>query len=153
MGPRAAGVQIRLLGAGAFPPAERRRIARAVRAALGRLARRRAELCVVFVGDAEIRRLNRLHLGHDYATDVIAFPSGSPPPGSSGPRSALGDIVVSRDTARRQARELGHALRVELLTLAVHGALHLAGYDDLKPAAKRRMFARQDRIVRAALAG
>ena len=108
---------------------------------------------VAVVGDARMRSLNRRHLGHDYATDVLAFPSsfsygaGAPPPA---PASAdarlglhrasarmaagadaffLGDIVIASGVARRQARRAGHSERVELRVLALHGLLHLLGYD------------------------
>jgi probable rRNA maturation factor len=106
--------------------------------ALGARAGRPGELNLVFVDDKEIRRLNKRHLGHDYATDVIAFPFEAP---------LVGDVVVSVETARRQADELGHPLLDELLTLAAHGTLHLMGYDDHKPAEKAKMFRRQDAIV------
>jgi len=105
------------------------------------------------VGDREIRRLNKAHLNHDRATDVIAFPY-DPVPAGGGISQApppFGDIVVSVDRARAQAREMGHPLLREVMTLAVHGALHLAGYLDGRPAERARMFKRQDRIVRLIL--
>ena len=70
--------------------------------------------------DAELQRLNRTFLGHDYATDVLSFPSGS--------RSGfLGEIAISVDRAREQAREQGHAAADELKILMLHGVLHLLG--------------------------
>ena len=115
--------------------------------ALGREARKPGELCLIFVSDREIRRVNRRFLNHDYATDVIAF-RYEDHARVLGEDAPFGDIYVARGVARRQAREQGHSLLEELLTLSVHGALHLAGYDDKTPAARRRMFARQDRLVR-----
>ncbi|MBI4345547.1 MAG: rRNA maturation RNase YbeY, partial [Elusimicrobia bacterium] len=91
-----------------------------------------------------MRRINRDYLGHDYDTDVIAFPYG----GGRADDAPFGDVFVSVDQAKAQAKELGHSLLTEALTLAVHGTLHLAGYRDGRPADRRRMFARQDRLVR-----
>ena len=85
------------------------------------LARRRQFLCLV-ANDAELRRLNKRFLGHDYATDVLSFPSGAP----SGP---LGEIAISLDRAKAQAKELGHSTFDELCILALHGVLHLTGMD------------------------
>jgi rRNA maturation RNase YbeY len=76
----------------------------------------RDEVAVRIVSDAEMRRLNRAWKGKDRPTDVLAFETG--------------DIVVSIDTARRQAKDEGHSLRREIAHLAVHGALHLAGWRD-----------------------
>lgn len=82
-------------------------------------------LTLVITSDRRIRRLNRLWRGLDTATDVLSFPAGADP----GPERHLGDLVVSRDTAARQARQEGHALATELRVLALHGLLHLLGYD------------------------
>ena len=136
-----------VFGAGRLPPAQRRLIARAARAGLGRAARRRGELCVIFVSDREMRRINRQFLRHDYATDVLAFPYSAELPGRADD-APFGDVYIAWGVARRQAKEQSHPLLAEILTLAAHGALHLVGYDDRKPAGRRRMFAVQERIVR-----
>lgn len=68
-----------------------------------------------------MRSLNRQFRGKDHATDVLSFPSGE--------RGFLGDIVIAAGVAARQAREAGHALTTELRVLALHGLLHLLGYD------------------------
>ncbi|MBI5596284.1 MAG: rRNA maturation RNase YbeY [Elusimicrobia bacterium] len=123
-------------------------VAKGVRAALGPRARRPGELCVVFASDAQVRALNKRHLDRDRDTDVIAFPY----PKTSGQADApFGDVYVALGVARRQAKALGHALLKEAVTLAVHGTLHLVGYDDHAPADKRRMFKRQDRLVAGVL--
>jgi probable rRNA maturation factor len=80
---------------------------------------------VVITTDRRIRRLNRTWRGVDKATDVLSFPAGDDP----GPARHLGDLVISRETAARQARNEGHALATELRVLALHGLLHLLGYD------------------------
>src|SRR5581483_5875759 len=79
---------------------------------------------VAVVSDARVRALNRRYRGVDRVTDVLSFPADS----QTVPRF-LGDIVIARGVARRQAREAGHAERVELRVLALHGFLHLLGYD------------------------
>ncbi|MBI4423084.1 MAG: rRNA maturation RNase YbeY [Elusimicrobia bacterium] len=137
---------VRLFHASRLPRPARKPalLKRAVLAALGPAARREGELNLVFLRRAAMRRLNRSYLGHDDDTDVIAFPY---PKGGKG--SPFGDVFVSLDRARRQARDLGHPLLDEVLTLAIHGSLHLAGYRDHGPAERRRMFARQDRVLRA----
>lgn len=94
----------------------------------------RGEVTVALVGDRQIRSLNRRFRGLDRVTDVLAFPvngAGAAPdpwPLASGPRY-LGDIVIATDRARRQARAEGHSLTTELRVLALHGLLHLLGYD------------------------
>ena len=81
----------------------------------------RGEVTVGLVTDARVRTLNRRHRGVNKATDVLSFPAEEP--------DVLGDIVIATGLARRQARGAGHALAVELRVLALHGLLHLLGYD------------------------
>jgi probable rRNA maturation factor len=71
--------------------------------------------------DAELRRLNREFRKKDYATDVLSFPADA--------GNYIGDIAISVDRARAQAREFGHAIHIELRILMLHGVLHLLGYD------------------------
>jgi probable rRNA maturation factor len=77
------------------------------------------ELSIVLVGNPQIRRLNRLFLGRNRATDVIAFPISE---------RLLGEVYVSRDQARIQAARYKATCREELLRLVLHGFLHLLGY-------------------------
>jgi probable rRNA maturation factor len=84
-------------------------------------ARARGEVSVAFVSDARIRGLNRDYRGKGTATDVLSFPSDQP--------GFLGDIVIAAGVARRQARRAGHGVGVETRVLALHGLLHLLGYD------------------------
>jgi probable rRNA maturation factor len=116
-----------------------------------------AELSLLLVGDRAMRALNRRFRGIDRATDVLAFSQveerGAAPPN---PRAIarldgrpLGDVVISIDTALRQARELGIAPAERLRTLLIHGFLHLIGYDHERSAADaRRMFARERALAR-----
>jgi probable rRNA maturation factor len=100
---------------------------------LGKIAHRalevlglnKMELSIVLVSDPQIRRLNKLYRNKDKPTDVLSFPIGEKVNGWL----ILGDIVISVDTARRQAQELGHSLEEELKRLLVHGLVHLLGYD------------------------
>ena len=81
----------------------------------------RGEVCLALISDRRMRALNRQFRGKDYATDVLSFPSDE--------RGFLGDIVIAEGMAKRQAKEHGHSLKIEVQTLALHGLLHLLGYD------------------------
>jgi probable rRNA maturation factor len=83
----------------------------------------RGSVTVALVPDAQIRRLNRAYRNKDKATDVLSFPWGRANP------KYLGDIVIATGVAARQAREAKHSLQMELRVLALHGLLHLLGYD------------------------
>lgn len=115
---------------------DQRLLAAHLRKCLAALGRHRAEVSVSLVDDAEIRQLNKQFRGVDSVTDVLSFAmeEGESLPGM--PVELLGDIVVSLDTAERQAAELAsqqrlpdYLLRQEVWFLATHGLLHLLGYD------------------------
>lgn len=95
-------------------------------------------LSVAVVGDSEIALLHERFLGLRGPTDVLAFPlaKGS---GTPGAESVFGEVVVSADTAAREAARRGLRPERELALYAIHGALHLVGYDDRTEAARRRM--------------
>lgn len=90
-----------------------------------------AEISIVLTGDEEMRLLNRDYRGKDCPTDVLSFCQleGEPFAPSAGGQVELGDVVISVDTARRQALEHGHSLQNEIDVLTVHAVLHLLGYD------------------------
>jgi probable rRNA maturation factor len=100
-----------------------------------------AEVSLQLAGDADLRRLNRQHLGRDYATDVLSFPAGEAGAGY------LGDLAISVPRAAAQARAGGHPLKAELQLLVVHGVLHLLGHDHSAPRRKARMWAAQAEIL------
>jgi probable rRNA maturation factor len=104
----------------------RRRVSPArLRRVLGGAAealRVRGEVCLVLAGDRLLHRLNRDYRGRDRPTDVLSFPGG-------GGEAGLGDVVISVETAARNARALGRTLARELDVLALHGFLHVLGYD------------------------
>jgi len=87
--------------------------------------RARGTVAIAIVSDREIRGLNRQFRRVDRATDVLSFPSGHRPPATD----HLGEIVIAKGVARRQAREAGHSELTEWRVLALHGLLHLLGYD------------------------
>ncbi len=127
--------------------AEARRIGRvlrgAARAALADQSAPAGALTVRVVGDGEIRRLNRVFLGHDYATDVLSFPAAE----DDTAVRYYGDLVLALPRARAQARAGDHALDDELRLLSVHGVLHLLGFDHDTTTAQRRMWRAQARIL------
>jgi probable rRNA maturation factor len=84
-------------------------------------ARARGTMTIAIVSDARVRALNRKFRKKDKATDVLSFPSEE--------SGYLGDVVISSGVAARQARAAGHPLGTELRVLALHGLLHLLGYD------------------------
>lgn len=101
------------------------------------------EVSVVLVSDTLIRGLNRKFLRKDWVTDVLAFPLGRAPG-----KRLLGEVILSTDRARVQARRMGHSIQAEISLLAVHGLLHLLGYDDTTAAAAARMTRRQRQLVK-----
>jgi probable rRNA maturation factor len=100
--------------------------------------RARGTVSIAVVSDARVRALNRRYRGVNRATDVLSFPATAAPRATSlEPRvtsnepgdKVLGDIVIARGVARQQAREAGHSELTEWRVLALHGLLHLLGYD------------------------
>jgi probable rRNA maturation factor len=87
-----------------------------------------AELSVTIVGDRSIRRLNRDYLGRDKSTNVISFAMQEGEFGGVNPE-VLGDVVISADTAAREAEEAGESFLGRLYFLLLHGILHITGYD------------------------
>ncbi len=115
-------------------PADYARIKEAVRAVLHGEGYADAAVTVALVNDPHIHRLNRQFLQHDEPTDVLTFPYSEPVAAR-----LEGEIVVSVDTAQREAAARGHDPAAELLLYVIHGCLHLCGEDDTTPAAARQM--------------
>ncbi len=147
-----------------------RALERTARALLVAAGEPHASLSLSFVGDAAIRRLNREHRGKDKATDVLSFPlfdsqiqkgdpapptrkargaPVSPKPREDVPERMLGDVVISVDTAWRQARAYDATLDAELERLMIHGILHLLGYDHEEARERARMEREERRLARA----
>ncbi|NLO91161.1 MAG: rRNA maturation RNase YbeY [Elusimicrobia bacterium] len=123
-------------------------VSRAVGLALGRAARGR-EVNVIFCGAAKIISLNRDFLGKNRITDVIAFGYSGEAAGAGLP---CGDIYVCVPQGERQAAAYGNSGQEELLTLCVHGALHLSGMDDATPAQRAAMDRAAQRVIAKARA-
>jgi probable rRNA maturation factor len=107
------------------------KVERAVRTALTKEKVRTAQVNVVFVNDQDIHTMNKTYLQHDYPTDVITF--------SLEEETMDGEIYISVETAQQQAQEYNVSLTNELMRLAIHGTLHLIGYDDATVAGRQQM--------------
>lgn len=107
-----------------------------------------AEVSLVFVDDAYIRGLNHQYRGVDSPTDVLSFAmqEGEVLPGEE-EEIILGDVVISLQTAGRQAREYGHSFRREVAYLTVHGVLHLLGYDHQDEEERRVMRRKEEEVL------
>jgi probable rRNA maturation factor len=99
-----------------------------------------AEVTLLLADDDQLQSLNKEYRGINAPTDVLSFEAGETMPGMKEDEAYLGDIVISVPTAERQAKLGGHSLKAELQLLAVHGALHLLGYDHEEPEEKDRMW-------------
>lgn len=100
-----------------------------------------AELHYIFCSDRHLLEINRQFLQHDFYTDIITFPLSDPG------QPVSGEIYISVDRVRENARELGNQLSAELLRVIFHGALHLCGYKDKKPAEVRLMRQTEDKYL------
>ena len=106
-----------------YPTAALRKVAVEL---LGQLDQKQAELSIALVGDTEMQPLNGKYRGKKKTTDVLSFGVEEQP--ATGAK-LLGDVIISVEQACRQARERNHSLRSEMVTLLIHGMLHLLGYD------------------------
>jgi len=96
--------------------------------------RKPAVLSVAFVSEQTIRALNKQYRGKDKVTDVLSFED-------------VHEILICYPQAKRQARQMGHSVRNEIVFLLVHGVLHAFGYDHIRPADANKMFPMQARIL------
>jgi probable rRNA maturation factor len=103
-------------------------------------------ISVALVNDSTMREVNREHLGHDWATDSIAFSYADDP----SPDGVQGEVLASGETALREAQRRGVDPCHELLLYVAHGTLHLLGWDDQTPRERQRMNARAAAILKAA---
>jgi probable rRNA maturation factor len=99
------------------------------------------ELTVDIMGPRRIRELNRRFRGVDRTTDVISFQNAPPP-------ALEGDLAINVHQAALQAKKMRHSTRREMRLLLIHGILHLVGYTDYEPLPRRRMFRRQNALLR-----
>ena len=119
------------------------KIEKIARKVLRTLKKTNAEINIVFFSNQKIRAINRIFLGKDESTDVIAFPSDE----RLGPRRAfLGDIAISSDKAFQNAAEYGTAFVEEAALYVIHGILRLTGYDDRTKKHSRIMRRKEDEL-------
>jgi probable rRNA maturation factor len=122
-------------------------IRRRTRIILNALASPEAELSILLVDDLRIAAMNREFLQREGPTNVIAFPMQAGPFAGLSPH-LLGDVVISVETADREARRAGLGLETRITQLLVHGILHLFGYDhEHDPAEGRRMYAKSRTLL------
>lgn len=112
-----------------------------------------AELSITFVDKSEIQEINKMYRDKDKVTDVISFALEEDEPDIDMsefdiPR-VLGDIIICTDVAQEQSESYGHSFERELGFLALHGFLHLLGYDHMNEEDEKEMFGRQDAILNA----
>jgi probable rRNA maturation factor len=143
----AAYVQTRDLRARPVAPAE---IARRAERMLESLRLADAELSIVLCSDRVIHELNREYRKIDRPTDVLAFAMREGEGGALH-EEVLGDVIISLETARKQASEQGRTIAFEVTFLLAHGLLHLLGYDHRTRDEERRMMAMTDVLISAAL--
>lgn len=125
-----------------YPTADLRKIAGVL---LAKLDQQGAELSIALVGDAEMRQLNAKYRKKKKTTDVLSFGVENLPSTSS---QLLGDVIISVQQARRQAKDRNHTLRAEMVTLLIHGILHLLGYDHERSARQAKiMFGLERRLA------
>jgi probable rRNA maturation factor len=117
---------------------------------LDEVGERQAALSLSLVNDDAIRSLNAKYRGKDSATDVLSFPLDDEP-AAPAPERLLGDVVISIDTARRQAEAYDAPLQREIYRLLIHGLLHLKGHDH-EAVAERRVMRREERRLADAIA-
>jgi probable rRNA maturation factor len=143
-----AGVQVADLREGAGEAVDLQAVAGAAQAVLVAEGREGVGLSVAVVDDGRMSELHERYSGIPGPTDVLAFPLEDEVPG---PEALLGEVVVSADTAAREAAERGLTFERELLLYVIHGTLHLLGYDDHDPTERTRMHARQEELLGAFL--
>lgn len=142
--PPMSRVRVAITNQQSHVPCDAQRLRRAVRQVFPNANGRSVQIGVAVVDDATIHELNRRHLNHDYPTDVLSYPL------EDSPAALEGEIVVSAETAERNAAEYGWSPADELCLYVVHGALHLAGYRD-KTASEREAMRRAEREILAEL--
>ena len=108
----------------------------------------RTEISVTFVEAEEIRELNRDYRDNDKVTDVLSFPqfddlNDIPDFGEI----CLGDVVICKERAQKQAEEFGHSFEREIIYLFTHSILHLLGYDHMEEEEKQEMRAREEEVM------
>jgi len=108
------------------------------------LGKDKAELSLVLVGNAEIQTLNAKYRQRNYPTDVLSFAAEKNLPMET---YLLGDVIISIEKAAEQANERGHTLNKEMVTLLIHGVVHLMGYDHERSSKDARVMGRLEKKI------
>ncbi len=128
-----------------------RALVAAARKMLAAIGEADSSLSLTLVDDEAMRSINHEHRGKDAATDVLSFPISGARESAADPAAAperlLGDVVISVETARRQARGYDAPLQNELYRLLIHGVLHVAGHDHALAAERRAMEGEERRLA------
>ena len=132
---------VRRQGGKKFPARRLKKIALAILELVGR---KNTELSLALIGDREMQQLNAQYRGKDYPTDVLSFPVDR---GVALSTPLLGDVIISVDKAAAQAREQRRALDDEMITLLIHGIVHLMGYDHERSAKDARIMTRLEKKI------
>jgi len=128
---------------------DKARIIKCATFVLNKMGEGPSELSLVFVTDLYIRKLNRRYRNVDSKTDVLAFPMRERSGFLSKESPILGDVVVSTETAKREAGKRKVPLQKEMNLYIVHGILHLLGYDDQTPSGRKKMKAKEKEFLEA----
>jgi len=124
-----------------FPDRKLKKIAQKV---LEIVEQDQAELCLVLVNNTKIRKLNAKFRKKDYPTDVLSFPAGDQLPEGA---PILGDVVISVEEAKAQSKERRRTLNEEMVTLLIHGIVHLLGYDHERSSKDARIMERLEKKI------
>ena len=132
---------------------DRARLSRLAQKVLSEVGESSADVCLSLIGDHRMRRLNRRFRGKHRSTDVLAFAAreARTPHATRQPSRPLGDVVISLPTAMRQAKREQRSLDEEIVTLLVHGILHLCGYDHERSKGEALRMQRKEQMVRRSL--
>ena len=115
--------------------------------ALSYLKLNNVEFNIIIIDNPRIHEMNKEYRGVDRETDVITFALEDHKDIEFEDLRLLGDVYISIDKARSQAKDYGHSLKREISFLAIHGLLHLLGYDHMNPEDEKVMFGLQDEIL------
>ena len=132
---------VRRDGGKKFPARRLKKVALAI---LDLVGQQNTELSLALIGDREMRQLNAQYRGKDYSTDVLSFPVDATVALST---PLLGDVIISVDKATAQAREHRRSLDDEMITLVIHGIVHLLGYDHERSARDARIMSRLEKKI------
>ena len=130
--------QERLKGGMRYPEVRLVQVAREVSNALK--LKRKHNVSVAFISEREMKKLNLHHRGKNFVTDVLSFTLDN--------EDYFGEILLSYEQARRQAKEMKHSVRDEIAFLMVHGLLHVFGFDHERETEAKKMFSLQTRILK-----